>query len=113
MEFDQNLQSIQHLMEYNNQLHELDDIISSNTNGQFSDAQEEAKEYTGSFGLKEGARADFISPSNEVLLKFIEEARNWQPIAQYDDFRCETAWKDGGFPLNDHAQMTKLRNALK
>jgi hypothetical protein len=66
-------------MEYNNQLHELDDIISSNTHGQFSDAQEEAKEYSGSFGLKEGAKAEFISGeiSNEVIQRFFEDARNW------------------------------------
>ena len=66
-------------MEYNNQLHELDDIISSNTHGQFNDALEGDKEYSGSFGLKDGARAEFISGeiSNEVIQRFLEDARNW------------------------------------
>ena len=59
------------------------------------------------------AKAQFTCVSNEDLLRYLEDARNWMPIALYDDFRCETAYKDGGFPLNDHAQITKLRNAIK
>jgi hypothetical protein len=35
------------------------------------------------------------------------------PVRRYDDYRHESAFKDGGFPLDDHAQITKLRNAFK
>lgn len=41
------------------------------------------------------------------------EAKNWKPYTLNDDFRHESAFKDGGFPLDDHETITMLRNAFK
>jgi hypothetical protein len=51
--------------------------------------------------------------SNLTLENFILAAQSWQPISEKDDYRVANAWKDGGFPLNDHEVITNLRNALK
>jgi hypothetical protein len=47
------------------------------------------------------------------LDNLIQAAKSWQPIQRKDDYRVADAWKDGGFPLNDHEVITNLRNALK
>jgi hypothetical protein len=50
------------------------------------------------------------STSKEICF---EKAVKGMPIMRDDDYRCETAYKNGGFPLNDPAIIGKYRNAFK
>lgn len=51
--------------------------------------------------------------SREDMQMFIERARNFIPIAEYDDHRAADAHPNGGFPLNDQEVLQMFRNAIK
>ena len=48
--------------------------------------------------------------SKEICL---EKAKNWKPLASTDDYRCDSAYKSGGFPLDDAEVINKYRAAFK
>ena len=57
--------------------------------------------------------AEYSMVSREDMQMFIERARNFMPIAEYDDHRAADAHPNGGFPLNDQEVLQMFRNALK
>lgn len=63
---------------------------------------------------EEKVENEFIPRSESNLNQdYMDAARSWQPIPLSDNYRAADAWKDGGFPLNDHEVITNLRNAFK
>lgn len=43
----------------------------------------------------------------------LDKARNFKHLEYEDDYRHPSAWKDGGFPLDDPEVIQKFRTALK
>ena len=46
------------------------------------------------------------------VISFVEDAP-FEYILLTDDYRCPTAWKDGGFALTDSRVIGKFRQAFK